>query len=162
MADYFGTRYWADRYFPPAYYQGGEVDPNAMSASLSGAATLTASISYTSVAGGGAIVNLERRRRRKKKWLEAIERLQDGEKLPLPAVKKAITAATRAATKPTLAEAAKAESTADNYLKAVKSRGIDSAELAAALDELRKLQARIERLRIQEEEELMVILALAA
>ena len=88
--------------------------------------------------------------------------MQDGEKLPLPAVKKAITAATRAATKPTLAEAAKAESTADNYLKAVKSRGIDSAELAAALDELRKLQARIERLRIQEEEELMVILALAA
>lgn len=162
MADYFGNQYWADKYFPARFFQGGEVDPNAMSAVLSGAATLTATLGYTSAAGDGAIINLERRRRRKKKWLEAIERLQDGEKIPLPQIKRALTAATRATKQPTIAQAAQAERTADNYLKAVKARGIDNAELAAALEELRKLQARIERLRLQEEDDFMMVLALAA
>lgn len=44
MSDYFGDRYWAQRFWPVHYFQGGTVDPNAMSAALAGAASLSATV----------------------------------------------------------------------------------------------------------------------
>jgi hypothetical protein len=67
MADHFSDRYWSTGYWSVRYFQGGEADPNALSAVLSGASTtvgtvsaaghMSASLSGTaSVAGGLAAV----------------------------------------------------------------------------------------------------------
>ena len=42
--DHFPNKYFPDNYFPGRYFQGGEQNPGAMSASLSGSATLTATL----------------------------------------------------------------------------------------------------------------------
>lgn len=53
MADYFGNRYFAPRFWETRYFQGGAVDPNAMRASLLGSSSLTAVISFIDGSGGG-------------------------------------------------------------------------------------------------------------
>ena len=42
MSDYFANGYFAPKYWTVKYFQGGEVNPNAMSASLSGGGSITA------------------------------------------------------------------------------------------------------------------------
>lgn len=44
MTDHFSDRFWSTRFWATRYFQGGEVDPNAMQASLSGNSSLTASL----------------------------------------------------------------------------------------------------------------------
>jgi hypothetical protein len=58
MADNFADRYWSTQFWTVRYFQGGEVDPNAMSASLSGSGGLTATLTALgaeapTVTGGG-------------------------------------------------------------------------------------------------------------
>lgn len=162
MADHFADRFWSTQFWAKRYFQGGEADPNALSASLSGSGSLTAAISYAA-AEGGAIVNFERRKRRRKAWYDAIQRLQEGEQVTLPEVKRAVKAVSKAINKPELPEAEKTASAVNNHLTAVKSRGIETLELVEALKALRELERKIARLKAQEEEEeLMMILALAA
>ena len=162
MADHFADRFWSSKFWAQRYFQGGTADPNAMFASHSGAGSITASLSYSSAAGDGAIINLERRRRRRKAWYDAIQRLQDGEKVTLPEVKRAVREVAKAIDKPALPEAEKTASAVSNHLTAVKSRGVETLELVEALKALRALERKIKKLREQEEEELMLILAFAA
>lgn len=60
MSDFFANRYWPERFWAVHYFQGGEVDPNAMSASLSGSGSLTATATATghlsaSLSGSGVL-----------------------------------------------------------------------------------------------------------
>lgn len=50
MADHFGDKYFPAGYFPGAYFQGGEQNPNAMAASLSGSSALQATASVGATA----------------------------------------------------------------------------------------------------------------
>lgn len=52
MADYFGNRYFAPRFWETRYFQGGAADPNAMRASLLGSSSLTAVITFIDHNGG--------------------------------------------------------------------------------------------------------------
>lgn len=45
MVDYFGNRHWAARYWASRYYQGGVLPEGSVEASLSGTATVTATLS---------------------------------------------------------------------------------------------------------------------
>lgn len=48
--DYFGNRYWTEKYFPTGYFQGGEALPEgSISAALHGAGGVTATLSVVSV-----------------------------------------------------------------------------------------------------------------
>ena len=49
MADYFADAYFGSKYWTADYFQGGEVDPNAMQAALSGSATITANLTAETV-----------------------------------------------------------------------------------------------------------------
>lgn len=44
MADHFADRYWSTQFWPTRYFMAGEVDPNAMSASIAAGATLTGTL----------------------------------------------------------------------------------------------------------------------
>lgn len=44
MADYFADAYFGSKYWTASYFQGGEADPNAISASLSGSGGLVATL----------------------------------------------------------------------------------------------------------------------
>jgi hypothetical protein len=44
MADHFADQYWSTKFWTVNYFQGGEVDPNAMRASLSGAGAISATL----------------------------------------------------------------------------------------------------------------------
>jgi hypothetical protein len=52
MADNFSDRYWSTQYWTVRYFQAGEIDPNAMSASLSGTGSITADLT---AAGDGSM-----------------------------------------------------------------------------------------------------------
>jgi hypothetical protein len=57
MSDFFANRYWADRYWATRYFQGGAGEPSTgeMAATLSGAATVTGTLTNeggSSYAGG--------------------------------------------------------------------------------------------------------------
>lgn len=59
MSDYFANRYWAQRYWTVRYFEGGEQAVGALSAGLSGSASVSAALSYTAgnpvvVSGGGS------------------------------------------------------------------------------------------------------------
>jgi hypothetical protein len=45
VADHFAERYWSTWYWTARYFQGGEQNPGAMSASLSGAGSIAAGLS---------------------------------------------------------------------------------------------------------------------
>jgi hypothetical protein len=55
MSDYFGNRYWPQQFWTVRYFLGGELAEGAMQAALSGAATLSASLTATGATqtGGG-------------------------------------------------------------------------------------------------------------
>jgi hypothetical protein len=53
MADHFADRFWSAVYWVGRYFQGGETNPGAMSASLSGSGTATGALSTASSGGGG-------------------------------------------------------------------------------------------------------------
>jgi homoserine kinase len=65
MADHFSDRYWATQYWTVRYFQAGELVEGAISASLSGAGSLTATLSYQSV-----LENIVARGRKRKRRLE--------------------------------------------------------------------------------------------
>jgi len=44
MADHYGDKFFPPSYFPAGYFQGGEQNPGAMSASLSGSASVAAAL----------------------------------------------------------------------------------------------------------------------
>lgn len=50
MVDYFGNRYWAQKYWATRYFQGGVLPEGSIEATLSGAATVTATLSRVRVA----------------------------------------------------------------------------------------------------------------
>lgn len=57
MVDHFADRYWPPGYYPTGYFQGGEQNPGAMSANLSGGGAVSAALTAPAVvsvsAGGG-------------------------------------------------------------------------------------------------------------
>lgn len=62
MSDFFANRYWADRYWATRYFQGGdggEATPGDMAATLSGAATVTATLTAK---GGSSYAGVGRKR----------------------------------------------------------------------------------------------------
>jgi hypothetical protein len=67
MADYFADRYWGTQYWTVRYFQGGEVDPNAMSASLSGSGTIGATLSIAEQIHQGGHDSLYLAKKRKKR-----------------------------------------------------------------------------------------------
>lgn len=78
MADYFADAYFGSRYWTADYFQGGEVDPNAMQAALSGSATITATLTAEAVTGaatytGGSLNYLNPRKYRIEKEEEREE-----------------------------------------------------------------------------------------
>lgn len=79
MADHFADQYWSTKFWTVNYFQGGEVDLNAMQAALSGAgavsATLTAAATTTRRGddGGYARFTGEARRAIYERQLSAIE-----------------------------------------------------------------------------------------
>jgi hypothetical protein len=50
MADHFADRYWSPIYWLGRYFQGGEVNPGSMSASLSGGGAVTGAIAVAAAA----------------------------------------------------------------------------------------------------------------
>jgi hypothetical protein len=54
MTDYFGNRYWAEKYWATRYFQGGDQPEGAISATLSGVATVTATLSAEGEASTGS------------------------------------------------------------------------------------------------------------
>lgn len=53
MADHYGDKFFPPSYFPAGYFQGGEQNPGAMSASLSGSASVAATIETGASDRGG-------------------------------------------------------------------------------------------------------------
>lgn len=83
MADYFADAYFGSKYWTAKYFQAGEIDPNAMSASLSGsggiAAVLTSVTAPVVIQGGGWLSKEQLReyqKTRKRKRL-AIDELEE-------------------------------------------------------------------------------------
>ncbi len=80
MADHFADRYWSTKFWTVNYFQGGEQNPGAMSASLSGAGAIDATISVASQqedAPHGGDDNLWKRRKAwKQKKLKIAKRLE--------------------------------------------------------------------------------------
>lgn len=80
MADHFADRYWATKFWTAKYFQGGEQNPGAMYASLSGSGVIAADIEGITVESavvlGGAWVPEKARKaeQRRKKRLEDEER----------------------------------------------------------------------------------------
>ena len=55
--DHFPNRYFPDNYFPGRYFQGGEQAAGAMSASLSGSGSVTATLTQAAAAAtGGSVI----------------------------------------------------------------------------------------------------------
>lgn len=70
MSDHFGDKYFPPGYFPGGYFQNGEANANAMVAALSGGASVTASLTATTVAvtGGGSKTKVRKKGRRAPTW----------------------------------------------------------------------------------------------
>jgi hypothetical protein len=69
MADHFADRYWSTKFWSTRYFQGGEVDPNAMTATLSGWSSMTGDLTAATlddILGNG--IRFQRKRKKPVKF----------------------------------------------------------------------------------------------
>ncbi len=160
MADHFADRFWSTQFWTARYFQSGDVDTNAMAASLSGAGSVSASLTVVSVAvaaqggGGGGSQHSWRR-----KW----EKERDQKRREL------IEAIEPVVTETQIKEAEKSDAATITLAERVIARpeGVSPKVLQQVVSLIRELQAAIaaEQARREaalQEEEAMVMLLLAA
>lgn len=167
MADHFADAYWSTQFWSVRYFQGGEADPNAMSASLSGAgsvtANLTASTETVTVQGGGwlskaQLREYEKNKRRKRIAIDALEETVEeaysvlhGKEIPAKVIKTpaAVVSKARELSRAIVAKKAQADATAEEL---------------ALLKELKRLADQViaDMKRREQEEEEAIVLLLAA
>lgn len=166
MADYFADAYFGSKYWTANYFQGGEVDPNAMSASLSGTggltADLTAAAEVVTIQGGGwlskeQLREYEKRKRRKRSAIDDLE----------TTVERAYSKLHGKAETPPVETPAAVVVAAKEVVKTLATRkagGVASADDLVIFKEIRRLLDAVvaDMKRREQEEEEAIVLLLAA
>lgn len=166
MADHFADAYWSTKFWTVNYFQGGEVDLNAMQAALSGAgavsATLTAATVAVVIQGGGwlskeQLREYEKTKRRKRSAIDDLE----------TTVERAYSKLHGKAETPPVETPAAVVVAAKEVVKTLatrKAEKIASADDLATLKEIRRLLDAVvaDMKRREQEEEEAIVLLLAA